>query len=97
MLYIVFYGLLSLNLLTFILFGIDKHKARNNRWRISEKTLLLLAAFGGSIGAIFGMMLFHHKTLHKKFYLGIPLILLIQIVLVVFFIDKFGMSKLLYF
>lgn len=73
--------LLSLNILTFIIYGIDKWKARKGRWRIPESSLLLLAACGGSIGAWCGMQVWHHKTLHKKFKYGIPLILLLQLVL----------------
>lgn len=73
--------LLSLNILTFIIYGIDKWKARKGRWRIPESSLLLLAACGGSIGAWCGMRVWHHKTLHKKFKYGIPLILLLQLVL----------------
>ena len=73
--------LLSLNILTFIIYGIDKWKARKGRWRIPESSLLLLAACGGSLGAWCGMRVWHHKTLHKKFKYGIPLILLLQLVL----------------
>lgn len=70
--------LLLVNILTFALFGIDKWKARNHRYRIPEATLLGAAVLGGSIGGICGMDFFHHKTLHKKFKLGLPLILLVQ-------------------
>ena len=73
-------SLLVLNLITFILYGLDKHKARRGQWRISEATLLLLAVFGGSPGAWCGMKLFHHKTQHKKFYIGLPLIFLLQLI-----------------
>ena len=55
------------NLLSLSVFGIDKWKAKHTKWRISEKTLLLVAAIGGSIGAWVGMKLWHHKTQHKKF------------------------------
>ena len=58
------------NLLSLSLFGIDKWKAKHTKWRISEKTLLLVAAIGGSIGAWVGMKLWHHKTQHKKFKYG---------------------------
>lgn len=73
--------LLAINAVTFIVYGIDKYKAKNAKWRISEATLLLLAVLGGSVGAWVGMKAWHHKTMHKKFKYGIPAILLIQIVL----------------
>lgn len=76
------YYLLAVNTLTFLLYGIDKYKAKKARWRISEATLLMMAVIGGSIGAWAGMRLWHHKTMHKKFKYGIPLIILLQVVLV---------------
>lgn len=81
---IVIFYLLAVNLLTYIIYGIDKHKARHNRWRIPEATLLLLAALGGSIGALLAMRVFRHKTQHKKFRYGVPLILLAQAAVAVF-------------
>ena len=76
--------LLAINIATFLLYGIDKFKARKNLWRISEATLLTMAAIGGSIGAWAGMRLWHHKTMHKKFKYGIPVIIILQIALVVY-------------
>lgn len=76
---IILYYLLAVNLLTFISYGIDKWKARRNRWRIPEATLLLLAALGGSIGALLAMKVFRHKTQHKKFRYGVPAILIVQL------------------
>lgn len=76
------YYLLVVNTLTFLLYGIDKYKAKKARWRISEATLLMMAVNGGSIGAWAGMRLWHHKTMHKKFKYGIPLIILLQAALV---------------
>jgi uncharacterized membrane protein YsdA (DUF1294 family) len=73
--------LVGINVLTFLVYGLDKWKARRRRWRISEQTLLLLAVLGGSIGALLAMHVFHHKTLHKKFRYGVPLILLLQLAL----------------
>ena len=67
------YYLLAVNTLTFLLYGIDKYKAKKARWRISEATLLMMAVVGGSIGAWAGMRLWHHKTMHTKFKYGIPL------------------------
>ena len=76
--------LLAINIATFLLYGIDKYKAKKNQWRISEATLLTMAAIGGSIGAWAGMRLWHHKTMHEKFKYGIPLIIIIQIALVAY-------------
>ena len=75
---------LAVNITSFLLYGIDKFKARKNLWRISEATLLTMAAIGGSIGAWAGMRLWHHKTMHKKFKYGIPVIISLQIALVVY-------------
>jgi len=74
-----------LNVVTFIVYGIDKFKAKRGMWRISEFTLLLLAAVGGSIGALLGMQVFRHKTQHLKFKYGVPAILIIQIAAVFYF------------
>lgn len=79
----ILYALAALNVFVFFLYGIDKWKARHSRWRIPERTLLLLALFGGSIGAIAGMHLWHHKTLHKKFRYGLPAILALQVAVTV--------------
>ncbi len=82
--------LLVLNVVTFFIYGIDKLKAKKGKWRISEATLLILAAIGGSVGAWLGMKVWHHKTLHKKFRYGVPAILLLQIVAVVYAMIKFN-------
>ncbi len=76
------YSLIVLNIVTFLVYGIDKWKAKQGSWRISEATLLILAVIGGSIGALIGMKVWHHKTMHKKFRYGLPLILIIQIILI---------------
>ena len=86
----IFMYLAAVNLLAFLCFGIDKYKAKNNQWRISEHTLLLLAVFGGSLGAICGMKLFHHKTLHRKFSVGLPVILILQALAAVIFYTLFS-------
>lgn len=70
--------LLIINAAGFLLMLVDKWKAKKNRWRIRESTLLLVAALGGSVGSLAGMYLFRHKTLHLKFTVGIPLILAAQ-------------------
>ena len=76
--------LLAVNITSFLLYGIDKYKAKKGRLRISEATLLLMAVIGGSIGAWVGMRIWHHKTMHKKFKYGIPLIIIMQIALVAY-------------
>lgn len=71
--------LLVINVVAFCFYGLDKWKAKHNRWRISEATLILSAVIGGSLGAFCGINLFRHKTKHKKFMIGVPVILVIQI------------------
>ena len=78
------YYLFAINIVSFFLYGIDKYKAKKNKWRISEATLLTMAAIGGSIGAWAGMRLWHHKTMHKKFKYDIPVIIMMQIALVTY-------------
>lgn len=78
------YCLFAINAITFVVYGIDKYKAKKAKWRISEATLLLLAALGGSIGAWMGMRVWHHKTMHRKFKYGIPALLLMQIALMAY-------------
>ena len=75
--YVLIY-LALMNLLTFLLYGIDKAKAKKNRWRISEAALLLFAFFGGSFGALLGMHIFRHKTNHRKFKILVPLFLFLN-------------------
>ena len=72
--------LFAVNITAFALFGADKRKARRNAWRISEKALFLSAVLGGSLGAMIGMRVFHHKTKHWYFVFGIPAILVLQII-----------------
>ena len=73
--------LVLINLAGFAAFGIDKYRARHNLWRIRESSLLLLALAGGAIGCLAGMYLFRHKTLHRKFTIGIPVILALELIL----------------
>ena len=80
---IILLYLIIVNLAAFALMGIDKSKAKRGAWRIPEKVLFLSAIIGGSIGANLGMQVFRHKTKHKSFVIGMPLILLLQIALVI--------------
>ena len=85
---IILIYLFAFNVVTFFMYGIDKWKAKRSMWRIPEATLLGLAAIGGSIGAWLGMRVWHHKTMHKKFQFGIPLIIVAQIVLIIWIISR---------
>lgn len=87
---ILFWWLLIVNVVTFCMYGLDKLKAKKGKRRIPEKTLMWSAAVGGSIGAICGMFLFRHKTLHKKFRIGLPAILIAQLLLAGFILWKTG-------
>ena len=80
-LHIALIYLAVINVVTFFVYGIDKWKAKKSKWRVSEAALLELAVVGGSIGAWLGMKAWHHKTLHRKFRYGVPLILVVQITL----------------
>lgn len=72
-----------INIVAFIMFGIDKFKAKHSMWRTPERVLMLAAFVGGSIGALSGMLLFRHKTRHKLFIIGVPMILLLQLLLII--------------
>ena len=78
--------LIGINVVTFLVYGLDKWKAKRDAWRISESTLLLLAVAGGSVGALLGMQIFRHKTKHVKFTVGVPAILLVQVALVIWWL-----------
>ena len=78
---IILIYLAVITVMTFLMFGVDKWKARRDKWRIRETSLLLLALLGGSLGAWIGMKVWHHKTKHKKFKYCIPLILVVHLVL----------------
>ena len=79
-------NLIVTNVATFLMFGIDKLKAKHSKRRIREAALLGLAVLGGSIGAWLGMKVWHHKTLHKKFRYGVPAILIIQLAIIGYFL-----------
>lgn len=83
LIYIVF-----INLLLFSLMGIDKEKAKLKKWRISEKTLFLLALLGGGIGGVIGIYTFRHKTKHLKFTLGFPIIIVFQLIVILLFFNQ---------
>ena len=83
-LHVVLAYFITVNVLSLVLFGIDKWKAKHDKWRISEATLLSVTAIGGSIGAWVGMKVWHHKTMHKKFKYGIPLVMVLQFSLLLF-------------
>lgn len=76
--------LIIMNIVSFGLFALDKYRARNGEWRIEERNLFLSAILGGSIGGLLGMYIMHHKTRHLKFKIGMPLIIVIQIILIYF-------------
>ena len=80
--------LIAINLVTFAVYGADKRRARRGAWRVPEKTLFLLPLLGGSVGALLGMRVFHHKTKHWYFVWGIPLILLTQAALAVWLLYR---------
>lgn len=83
----IFVYLLSINLITFLLFAIDKQKAKKHKYRISEKTLLLFSFFGGSLGALLAMLICHHKTKHIKFLLLVPVFLILHVLLLGFILS----------
>lgn len=87
LLVIVAVYMLIMSIIGFVTMGLDKKRAINRGWRIPERTLVLIAFFGGALGSFIGMRLFRHKTRHKKFIILVPLALLLNIILL-FFIAK---------
>lgn len=79
--------LIVINIIGFLLMFLDKKKAERGAWRIPEKTLFLATLLGGGIGTISGMYVFRHKTKKLKFTLGLPVILILEIVLVIYLIN----------
>ena len=84
--------IVAVNIVAFLMMGIDKSRAKKHAWRISEVSLFFVALIGGSIGSNLGMQVFRHKTKHWYFKWGMPLILLIQIGLVIFVLKKFNIT-----
>lgn len=80
--------LLIVNMVGFVLMGVDKRRARRDQWRISEKTLFLPPLLGGTVGAILGMRVFHHKTKHWYFRYGLPALLVLQLALAAWIYGK---------
>ena len=76
--FLVFYAIMTA--ITFVLYGVDKSKAKKGRWRIPEKTLLLFAACCGGLGAFLGMKIFRHKTKHTSFKILVPVFMIIQFI-----------------
>ncbi len=86
--------LIIVNAVAFAAYGIDKYKARHGRWRTPETTLLLLAVIGGSLGAWCGMKVWHHKTMHRKFKYGVPLILVLQAMITFWIINRLAQTPM---
>ena len=84
MIALLLFCIIGVNVITFVVYGIDKLKAKKGKWRVPETTLLLLAIIGGSVGAWCGVKVWHHKTMHLKFKYGLPSIILLQLALAVY-------------
>lgn len=94
MLTVAFLYVVIMNIIGVMMMGIDKSRAKRHAWRIPEKTLFLISLLGGSVGSLAGMYLFRHKTKHMKFVIGMPLILLIQIVVLTYLYFKWRVAPL---
>lgn len=81
--------LLVINIIAFLAMGIDKRKSKRDAWRIPEQTLLSLVLLGGGIGGIAGMYTFRHKTKKPRFFIGFPVILILEIILSVYVVINF--------
>ncbi|CQR48090.1 hypothetical protein BN1058_02435 [Paraliobacillus sp. PM-2] len=76
--------IIIVNSMSFVMMGIDKRRSKKRKWRIPEKKLWLVAIIGGSIGSIIGMRFFRHKTKHRTFIIGMPMLLILQIIFILF-------------
>ena len=83
-LYFIIY-LIVINIVTFLVMGLDKWKAKRGSWRVQESALFTLVLFGGGVGGILGMIYFHHKTKKLKFQIGFPLILILEVAFLIYF------------
>lgn len=79
---ILVWYLAAINFTTWVAYGLDKGRAKSGKWRIPERTLLLLALVGGSLGALAGMIMFRHKTRKSKFYISVPVMFVAHCVIV---------------
>ena len=84
----VFYGSVAINMIAFIMYGLDKLKAKRGKWRISETALFVIAMVGGSVGALMAMSLFHHKTQKNSFKYAIPVIMIVHVALALCLLAK---------
>lgn len=82
----MFYYLMIVNVVAWLVYGLDKQKAKRHVWRIPERVLIAFAAAGGSVGALAGMMMFRHKTKKPKFYIGVPVIMIAQVLILYYMI-----------
>lgn len=78
------------NIIAFMVMGIDKYKAKRHKWRISELSMFVLGFVGGGSGVLLGMLVFHHKTKHLKFTLGIPVVVVLNILMFGYILQKLG-------
>lgn len=86
---ILIWYLAAINFITWVVYGADKIKAKSGKWRIPERTLLLLALIGGSLGALAGMILFRHKTRKPKFFISVPVMFVAHCVITAMLALKF--------
>jgi uncharacterized membrane protein YsdA (DUF1294 family) len=84
----IYIYLIIVNIIAFIIMGADKYKAHRHRWRISERSIFILGFIGGGFGVLFGMSVFRHKTKHLKFTLGIPAVVILNIVMFGYILQK---------
>jgi uncharacterized membrane protein YsdA (DUF1294 family) len=87
----LFLYIAAVNIIAFLIMGIDKYKAQRHQWRISEANIFLIGLFGGGLGVLLGMSMFHHKTKHLKFTIGIPLVVALNIICFWYFLHKLGL------
>lgn len=87
-------GIIIINIIGFILMGVDKQKAIRHKWRIPEKTFFIVSILSGSLGTLIGMYTFRHKTKHIKFVAGIPIILVLQLIVGIWLAARTGVVYL---